>query len=193
MVFIPFRFVTADRGLNYAGNEQRSMHMPEDHTATPQATGTSKSTPKSTAKTAPTQASPLEFIRAADISGTRRSDAEVLLELMQAETGQPPVMWGPSIIGFGSYHYKYESGREGDAAAAGFSPRKASLVLYGLTYAPGVEPLLERLGKFKRGAGCIYVNKLADIDLDVLRELVGTGYRHMTTANVQSLQSQKGR
>jgi len=167
--------------------------MPENRTTSATAGSTTKSAGKNAAKTVPTTVTPAEFIGHADISGARRSDAGVLLELMQAETGQPPVMWGPSIIGFGSYHYKYESGREGDAAAAGFSPRKASLVLYGLTYAPGVEPLLERLGKFKRGAGCIYVNKLADIDLDVLRELIRTGYRHMTTANVQSLQSQKGR
>ncbi|MGA7203968.1 MAG: DUF1801 domain-containing protein [Specibacter sp.] len=146
---------------------------------------------KSSSKTQATAASVRKFIGAVDTSAVRRADAAVLLELMQKVTGQQPVMWGPSIIGFGSYHYKYASGREGDAPAAGFSPRKASLVMYGLTYAPDVEPLLERLGKFKRGAGCIYVNKLADIDLDVLGELIATGYHHMRTADVQSLQSQK--
>jgi len=132
-----------------------------------------------------------DFLATVDTSAVRRADARVLLEIMRAETGQEPVMWGPSIIGFGSYHYKYTSGREGDAPAAGFSPRKAKLVIYGLTYAPGVEPLLARLGKFTAGAACIYVNKLADIDLAVLRELIRTGYRHMTSTDVQSLQSQK--
>ncbi|ALE07461.1 hypothetical protein AL755_21550 [Arthrobacter sp. ERGS1:01] len=168
--------------------------MPEK-SAPPSTTAkaSARTSAKNAVKTVPTQISPLEFIDTADISETRRSDAAVLLELMAQETGQPATMWGPSIIGFGSYHYKYASGREGDAAAAGFSPRKASLVLYGLSSAPGVEPLLERLGKVKRGAGCIYVNKLADVDLDVLRELVRNGYRHMTTADIQSLQSQKGR
>jgi hypothetical protein len=153
--------------------------------------GQSATSSKSATKTLPTPASAREFIRTVDTSEVRRADAAVLLEMMQDATGQPPVMWGPSIVGFGSYHYKYASGREGDAPAAGFSPRKASLVLYGLTYAPDVEPLLERLGKFKAGAGCIYVNKLADIDLAVLRELISTGYHHTTTADVQSLQSQK--
>ena len=111
------------------------------------------------------------------------------MELMRDITGQEPVMWGPSIIGFGSYHYKYASGHEGDAAAVGFSPRKGNLALYGLTYAPESAPLLERLGKHKTGAACLYVNKLADIDLDVLKELIELGYRTITTADAGSFQS----
>jgi hypothetical protein len=144
-------------------------------------------------KTHPTAGSVEDFIDTVDTSAVRRADARVLLAMMREATGQPPVMWGPTIIGFGSYHYRYSSGREGDAPAVGFSPRKAQLVIYGLTYPPGVDRLLDTLGKFKRGAGCVYVNKLADVDLDVLRELVGTAYVHMTTQQLDSLQSQKGR
>ncbi|MDQ0278187.1 hypothetical protein QO003_002490 [Arthrobacter silviterrae] len=149
------------------------------------------STGKSTNKTQPTAADAAQFIDAVDTSAVRRADARALLDIMGQETGEPAVMWGPSIVGFGSYHYKYASGREGDAAAVGFSPRKAKLVIYGLTYPPGAEQLLDRLGTFKRGAGCIYLNKLADINEGVLRELIRAAYGYMTTADVQSLQSQK--
>ena len=141
-------------------------------------------------KTAPTDV-PVDVFLASVEHPVRRRDGETVLRLMREVTGEEPVMWGPSIIGFGSYHYKYASGREGDAAAVGFSPRKANLALYGLTYAPGSAPLLERLGKHKTGAACLYINKLADIDLDVLRELVQLGYRHMTTTDHESLQGQR--
>jgi len=139
-------------------------------------------------KTAPTAASAQAFVDAVE-HPVRRADGQALLDLFEQLTDQPPVMWGPSIIGFGSYHYKYASGREGDAAAVGFSPRKGTLALYGLTYAPGSAPLLEGLGKHKTGAACLYVNKLADVDLAVLRALISLGYKHMTTAVHESLQS----
>ena len=139
-------------------------------------------------KTAPTTESAQAFVDAVE-HPVRRADGQVLLDLFEQLTCQPPVMWGPSIIGFDSY-YKYASGREGDAAAVGFSPRKGNLALYGLTYAPGSAPLLERLGKHKTGAACLYINKLADVDVAVLRELIALGYKHMTTAVHQSLQSQ---
>ncbi|MGM0930381.1 MAG: DUF1801 domain-containing protein [Actinomycetota bacterium] len=141
-------------------------------------------------KTAPTDV-PVEAFLASVEHPVRRQDGETLVELMRDITGHEPVMWGPSIIGFGSYHYKYASGHEGDAVAVGFSPRKGNLALYGLTYAPESAPLLERLGKHKTGAACLYVNKLADIDLDVLKELIELGYRTMTTADHESLQSQR--
>lgn len=128
----------------------------------------------------PTDVDPREFIAAVDHS-VRRSDAEILLELMEEVTGQPARMWGPSIVGFGRYHYRYASGHEGDAGAVGFSPRKAHLVLYGLTYGEASEPRLAELGKCKRGAACVYVNKLADIDLGVLKLLIREGYEYMTT------------
>ncbi|WP_425865113.1 DUF1801 domain-containing protein [Arthrobacter sp. TWP1-1] len=142
-------------------------------------------------KTAPTQVDPREFISAVDTTEVRRRDARVLLEMMEEITGHPPRMWGPSIIGFGEYHYKYASGREGDAAAVGFSPRKAKLVIYGLTYSPNAAALLARLGNFTSSVACVYVNKLADIDLGVLRDLISMGYKHFTTEDIQSLQSQR--
>lgn len=140
-------------------------------------------------KTQPTNIDPREFIAEVDTTAVRREDAITLLELMEDVTGLPPRMWGPSIIGFGQYHYQYASGREGDAAAVAFSPRKANLVVYGLGYPPGAAPLLERLGKFKSSVACTYISKLADIDLDVLRELVDLTYRHFTTQDIQSQQS----
>ncbi|MFF5792635.1 DUF1801 domain-containing protein [Paeniglutamicibacter sp. NPDC012692] len=129
-------------------------------------------------KTAPTRVDPHEFI-ASVAHPTRRADAQVLLEMMEEVSGQPATMWGPTIIGFGTYHYKYDSGREGDAGAIGFSPRSTNLALYGLTVAPESEELLAKLGKHKRGAACLYVNKLADVDFGVLTELARHGYRHM--------------
>ncbi len=142
-------------------------------------------------KTRPTNIDPREFIAEVDTTAVRRKDAITLLEMMEDVTGLPPRMWGPSIIGFGAYHYKYASGREGDAAAVAFSPRKANLVVYGLGYPPGAAPLLERLGKFKSSVACTYISKLADVDLDVLRELVALTYRHFTTQDIQSQQSQR--
>lgn len=131
-------------------------------------------------KTQVTGASAQEFVDGID-HPVRRADGLQLLELMARVTGEKPEMWGPTIVGFGSYHYKYATGREGDAAAVGFSPRKASLTLYGLSSAPEAPGLLEKLGKHKPGAGCIYVNKLADIDLAVLAQLVRAGYRYYST------------
>lgn len=130
-------------------------------------------------KTGPTAMDPREFI--AEVPHpTRRADAQVLLRMMEEVSGQPATMWGPTIVGFGDYHYKYATGREGDASAIGFSPRAANLALYGLTIAPTAGPLLARLGKHKRGASCLYVNRLADVDLEVLTQLARDGYRYMT-------------
>jgi hypothetical protein len=131
-------------------------------------------------KTLATGASVEEFLAGVE-HPVRRQDGSRLLALMSALTGQEAEMWGPTIVGFGRYHYKYESGREGDAPAIGFSPRKASISLYGLTYGPESAGLLGRLGKHKTGAGCLYVNKLDDVDEAVLAELIRAGYRHVTT------------
>lgn len=136
-------------------------------------------------KTRATGASVEEFLAGVQLP-VRREDGLRLLALMSAITGQEAEMWGPTIVGFGRYHYKYESGREGDAPAVGFSPRKASLSLYGLTYGPESAGLLGRLGKHKTGAGCLYVNKLDDVDEAVLAELIRAGYRYVTTALHQS-------
>lgn len=125
-------------------------------------------------KTQPTLATPESFIASVDHDG-RRKDAETLLDLFRRVTGWTPRMWGPSIVGFGEYHYKYDSGREGDFLATGFSPRKANLSIYIM---PGYEDYgdtLSRLGKHKMGKSCLYINKLDDIDLGVLEELIRAG------------------
>lgn len=105
----------------------------------------------------------------------RRADAETLNELFQKVTGYKPRMWGPSIIGYGRYHYKYESGREGDFLATGFSPRKANQVIYIMPGYTDFGEILDRLGKWKKGKSCLYINKLQDIDLSVLEELIRAG------------------
>src|SRR2546425_2074621 len=114
-------------------------------------------------KTRPTKASVAAFIDALT-DQTKRADAKVLVKLMQSATGEKPKMWGPSIIGFGSCHYTYESGREGDMPLAGFSPRKAATVLYGLLGLKDTESLLVKLGRHTTGKGCLYIKKLADVD-----------------------------
>ena len=122
------------------------------------------------AKTTPTAQSVDAFIAAVEHQG-RREDATALVALLTQVTGEPPILWGPSIIGFGTYHYRYDSGHEGDAPLVGFSPRKANLVLYMTAEEPGRSDLLSRLGKHKSGQGCVYVNRLSDVDLDVVAEM----------------------
>lgn len=102
----------------------------------------------------------------------KRKDAYKLLDPFTETTGYTAKMWGPSIIGFGSYHYKYASGHEGDAALVGFSPRNSKISLYMACGQPGREELLERFGKHTSGKACIYINKVSDIDVDVLKELI---------------------
>jgi hypothetical protein len=122
-------------------------------------------------KTRPTQMRVADFIDAAP-DAVRREDAKTLVALMSRISGEEPVMWGPSIIGFGTYHYRYESGHEGDACRLGFSPRKAELVLYVLNGSPEQEAQLARLGKHKTGKACLYIRKLADVDMAVLEDLI---------------------
>ena len=105
----------------------------------------------------------------------RREDAQTLNALFQRVTGWSPVMWGPSMIGYGQYHYRYESGREGDFLATGFSPRKTSLSIYIMPGYGEYGAILDRLGKHKTGKSCLYVTNLADVDLDVLAELIQAG------------------
>lgn len=106
---------------------------------------------------------------------TRRSDAEKLDQIFQDVTGFKPVMWGPTIVGYGRYHYVYDSGREGDFLATGFSPRKSNLSIYIMPGYANFEHILQRLGKHKMGKSCLYINKLADIDEGVLKELIKAG------------------
>lgn len=122
-------------------------------------------------KTKPNKLSVAAFIDGLS-DQTRRADAKALVKLMRSATGEKPKMWGPSIIGFGSYHYKYESGREGDMPVAGFSPRKAATVLYVTRDFSGSEELLAKLGKHTTGKSCLYVKKLAEVDQKVLESLV---------------------
>lgn len=117
---------------------------------------------------------PAEFIAAVE-HPTRRADAEVLLDLMSRVTGCPPKMWGPTIVGFGRYHYRYESGHEGESMITGFAPRKASLVLYILPGYDDIGDQLAELGKHRIGKSCLYINKLADVDLEVLERIVAGG------------------
>lgn len=126
-------------------------------------------------KTKPTAASVEEFIEAIE-NPRRRSDAWTALEIYKDVTGVSPVMWGPSIIGFGSIHYVYESGREGDMPAAGFSPRKANMTFYVGDSFKGAKALYAKLGKHKKSVACLYVNKLDDVDLDVLRQIIARQY-----------------
>jgi hypothetical protein len=121
-------------------------------------------------KTQPTATSPTAFINTI-ADDMKRADAKKLVKLMQQATGEKPAMWGSSIVGFGNYHYVYESGREGDMPLIGFSPRKAALVLYLTLGGIESEPLLKKLGKHTTGKGCLYIKKLADVDEAVLAEI----------------------
>jgi hypothetical protein len=122
-------------------------------------------------ETKPTSISVPAFLDAY-IDEARRTDAKAFTKLMQKVAGSEPVMWGPSIVGFGSYHYTYESGREGDMLIVGFSPRKAANVLYGTIGFDGAETLLAKLGKHTTGMGCLYIKRLADVDMRVLETLI---------------------
>jgi hypothetical protein len=121
-------------------------------------------------KTKATDASVADFIEGLD-GEARRGDCRALIALMQETTGAEPKLWGTGIIAFGNTHYRYASGREGDWFVLGFAPRKASLTLY-LTGATAHTDLLEKLGKYKTTGGCLYVKKLADVNQDILKELL---------------------
>ena len=129
-------------------------------------------------KTQITATDPVDFIAAVEHS-TRRADAEALDRLFRQVTGFRPRMWGPTIIGYGQYRYRYDSGREGDFLATGFSPRKTNLSIYILPGYGDFGPILDRLGKHKTGKSCLYVKNLEDIDLEVLRELIAQSVAYM--------------
>ncbi len=126
-------------------------------------------------KTKLTEASVEDYL-AAISDETRRTDCEILAKLMTKATKQPPKMWGTSIVGFGSYHYKYESGREGDSCLTGFSARKGDISIYLTASFPGQEELYSKLGKHKLGKACLYIRKLSEVDLDMLAQLVKGSY-----------------
>ncbi|MES2653612.1 MAG: DUF1801 domain-containing protein [Bacteroidota bacterium] len=137
-------------------------------------------------KTAETNNDVIEFIHSFTDTAQKREDSMALLALMQSLSGYEPKMWGPSIIGFGSYHYKYASGHEGDAPIIGFSPRKAAISLYVYTGLAEHEHLLKDLGKFKIGKVCIYAKKLSDINEEALKKLIETSISFVKS-NYQSI------
>lgn len=126
-------------------------------------------------KTKQTDANVIEFINSFADTEQKRKDSMEILKLMRDFTGYKPAMWGPSIIGFGKYHYKSEKSRqEGDWPLVGFSPRKSAISLYVYTGSPGQKELLNKLGKFKMGKSCIYVKRLSDINQETLKQLMKT-------------------
>ena len=132
-------------------------------------------------KTRPTDESVTGFLSRVE-NKTRREDGFALLEMMADVTRETAVLWG-SIVGFGSYHYKYETGREGDMPMVGFSPRKQSMTVYIMPGFDQYEEMLAQLGKHKIGKACLYINKLADVDETVLRQLIKHSYDHMKATN----------
>jgi hypothetical protein len=133
-------------------------------------------------KTQPNEQSVEDFLNAVE-SETKRQDSFTILELMRQETGDEPIMWGDSIVGFGTYKYKYASGREGEWPVTGFSPRKQNLTLYIMSGFEEYDDLLKKLGKHSTGKSCLYIKKLEDVDQDVLRELVSKSVEHMKVTN----------
>lgn len=119
-----------------------------------------------------------DFLNSVD-NDRRRADAQTVMDMMARITGHSPAMWGTSLIGFDSYHYRYDSGREGDFFRTGLSPRKTALTVYIMPGFDAYEPLLSKLGKYKTGRSCLYINKLADVDLDVLESLIEASYADM--------------
>jgi hypothetical protein len=129
-------------------------------------------------KTKKTEKSVEKFLNTVKDEATR-NDCVTILKMMQKATGAPPKLWGPSIIGFGGYHYKYESGREGDWFLTGFSPRKGNLSLYIMSGFRRYPELMRKLGKYKTGVSCLYIKRLADVDKNVLNELIAESVRHI--------------
>ena len=129
-------------------------------------------------KTQPTKASVAAFINAIDDPG-KRADARKLAAMMRKATGKRAKMWGPSMVGYGTYHYKYASGREGDFMVTGFSPRKQSLTVYILAGFSKYDALMKKLGKYKTGKSCLYIKRLSDVDEAVLQRLIGESVKYM--------------
>jgi len=129
-------------------------------------------------KTQPTRASVTEFVAGID-DRQQRADARRVAAMMRRATGKRAKMWGPSIVGYGSYHYKYASGRDGDFMITGFSPRKQALTVYIMPGFSGFKKLLEKLGKYKTGKSCLYIKRLSDVDETILEKLIVDSVRVM--------------
>ena len=130
-------------------------------------------------KTKVNDADVIAFLESVD-DPKRKEDSLAMLDIMSEITGEEPKMWGKSIVGFGSYHYVYASGQEGDWMAIGFSPRKQSLTLYIMSGFKAYDELMAKLGKYKTGKSCLYIKKLEDVDMDVLRKLIKGSFDWMT-------------
>lgn len=128
------------------------------------------------AKTKESSASVSEFLDAIP-NETMRDDCKALAKLMESVSGHKPALWGGAIVGFGKYHYKYDSGHEGDSCLTGFAPRKGGIAIYTNMYLDTDTPLMKKLGKYKNGKACLNVKKLEDIDLDILAKLIDKGIR----------------
>lgn len=131
-------------------------------------------------KTKPTTKSVPEFLGQIE-DPKKRADCLTIAALMEKLSGSKPKMWGDAIVGYGDYHYKYASGREGDWFQVGFSPRKQNLTIYVMAYLEFYSDLLEGLGKYKHGKGCLYIKKLEDIDMDVLENLISTSIKRLNS------------
>ncbi|MEQ8419716.1 MAG: DUF1801 domain-containing protein [Arenibacter algicola] len=135
-------------------------------------------------KTRPNNNSVIAFLNSVE-GEEKRKDSHALLQLFKSITLEPAVMWGESIVGFGSYHYKYDSGREGDMCITGFSPRKSNFSIYIMSGFSNYQDLLEQLGPPKTGKACLYVKRLSDIDMDVLSEIIRSSYLHYKNKHSQ--------
>lgn len=129
-------------------------------------------------KTRPNDKNVIEFLKKVE-NPRRRDDSFEILKLMEEVTQEEPIMWGDSIVGFGSYHYKYVSGREADWLATGFSPRKQALTVYIMDGFEKYDDLLKKLGKHKTGKSCLYINKLEDVSIPILKELISESIKHV--------------
>lgn len=156
--------ISENRKLHRAGTKKRQFKKTNDTQM------------KSENKTTETAASVTDFLNAVE-NEQKRLDSFQLVEIMREISGNEPKMWGPTIVGFGSYHYQYDSGREGDAPLIGFSPRKDAISLYVYAQGSDADVLLEKLGRYKKAVACIYVKKLSDIDRLVLKELAKEAIR----------------
>ncbi len=143
---------------------------------------TGGSTAMAQLKTQPTKQSVERFL-AGITDDTRRKDCRTVARIMKRVTGAKPKMWGPSMVGYGGYHYKYASGREGDWFVTGFSPRRQNLTLYIMAGFRRYDELMARLGKHKTGKSCLYIKKLDDVDVDVLEELIRQSVEHVKQSN----------
>jgi hypothetical protein len=133
---------------------------------------------KSENKTKPEKTSVTAYINAIEDQQVK-DDCMSLVKILGKLTGEKAVMWGTAIVGFGSYHYRYESGREGDSCLTGFSPRKGNISIYTNSYLNEDDPLMKKLGKYKHGKSCLYVKKLSDIDISILEKIIAGGIKHL--------------